>query len=101
MDFDCSFLWEGVELNQNMRVLFTNILPNLKTREILAKIKSPILLTYGTSDYDCCPWNWEALEKSAKDFTIEKLEKSGHWTHYEEPEKYYDILKNWLKSQAE
>jgi pimeloyl-ACP methyl ester carboxylesterase len=96
MDFDCSPLWEGIELNQNMDNLFSTILPSLKTIQLLPDIKTPILFTYGPSDYDCCPWNWENLKELPKNFTIKKLEKSGHWPHYEEPEKFYNILKEWL-----
>lgn len=96
-DFDCTELWHGMRLDKLFVRLFNEILPNTDVLKGLEKVKTPIFLAAGVSDYDCCPWKWAEVKNLPQNFTIQTFEKSGHWPHYEEPELFDKSVKEWVE----
>ncbi|MBN9343302.1 MAG: hypothetical protein BGO76_05910 [Caedibacter sp. 38-128] len=95
-DYDCSHLWEGINLDRFVEMFFTNILPNIDVKKNLAELQIPIFLAAGLSDYDCCPWLWQDLPNRPSSMRIEYFKKSGHWPQYEEPELFNQKIKEWI-----
>ncbi len=94
-DFDCSKLWKGISLSALFVKLFNKILPETNVLTNLEKIKTPIFLASGVSDYDCCPWEWQQVKNLPQNFTYHLFKQSGHWPHYEEPELFNEKIKEW------
>jgi len=76
-DYDCSHLWEGIELAPLMDSFFAEILPSVDVMDDLEKIKVLILHAIGMSDYDCCPWMWGKIENLPSNMTNAFFHKSG------------------------
>lgn len=98
-DFDCTELWKGIQLDKLLVYLFTDILPKINVLKDLEKIKLPIFLAAGLSDYDCCPWHWKKIANLPKNFTIVEFNNSGHWPHYEEAKLFDKSIKEWMANQ--
>jgi pimeloyl-ACP methyl ester carboxylesterase len=64
----------------------------------IEKVSCPIFLAVGMSDYDCCPWDWEKLTPLPPKMTIRLFEKSGHYPHCEEEERFDEEIEKWAKS---
>jgi pimeloyl-ACP methyl ester carboxylesterase len=94
-DFDCSELWKRISLSPLFGVLFEKILPATNILINLETIQTPILLTAGVNDFDCCPWRWKELPNLPAHFTYHEFKASGHWPHYEESSLFNDVVKEW------
>lgn len=99
-DFDCTQLWEGISLDRLLIRLFEDILPKTDVLLNLEKVKTPVYLAAGVSDYDCCPWMWEQVPNLPKNFNITLFNQSGHWPHYEEAEFFDESVKKWVDTIA-
>lgn len=97
-DFDCAELWEGVHLDKTFIKLFEEILPKTDVLQSLEKIRTPIFLAAGKSDYDCCPWMWKEVKNLPSRFIVGDFTQSGHWPHYEEADKFDHEIINWTQS---
>lgn len=96
--FDCTPLWKDIQVDDALLAhFFTDILPGHDVQVGLEKIKCPIFLAAGMSDYDCCPWMWEEVKNKPSKMTIHKFEKSGHYPNYEESDLFENKIESWLK----
>lgn len=97
-EFDCSNIWEGIELDRLLEHFFSSLIPEVNVLKNLEQIQIPIYLAAGTSDFDCCPsYGWSAVENLPSKFTMELFYKSGHYPQYEEQELFDERLSNWLR----
>lgn len=99
-DFDCTELWVGLDLDRLLIRLFTHILPRIDVLDNLNKVKTPVFLAAGLSDYDCCPWLWQDIPNLPENFVVSLFRKSGHWPHYEEHELFDARVASWVKLQV-
>lgn len=95
--FDCTDLWQGVIVDEVLNHFFTNILPKNNAQKGLDKIKCPIFLAAGMSDYDCCPWMWSEIENPPSKLVVSRFEKSGHYPNYEEEQLFDERIASWIK----
>lgn len=99
--FDASHLWKDVKVNDDaMDYLYGEVFRDYNTRQALADLNAPVLLTCGLHDYGVAPfWTWNELRESSRDFTVNVFEKSGHYPQLEEAEAFDNLLVNWLKTK--
>lgn len=95
-DFDCSELWNEINLSELLVRLFTDILPTTNVLKNLETVKEPVFLASGVSDFDCCPWSWNEVSNLPSNFTMSIFENSGHWPHYEESVLFDQRIKDWV-----
>ncbi len=95
-EFNCSDLWKGIALGPRLVELFLNILPNIEVLDNLSHIQIPIVLAAGLYDFDCCPWEWNNVEKLPPRFEIIRFKHSGHWPQYEESESFDSTIGAWI-----
>lgn len=96
-DFDCSDIWQGIELGTAMEYLFAVLFPQLDAMQGLEKIECPIFLAAGLSDYNSCPIAWKEIKNLPPHMDIVEFKESGHWPHYEEQAKFDAAVFAWLK----
>lgn len=95
--FDCSPLWKNINLDGDLLdYFFKAVLPKIDVKKELDKIKCPVFLAAGMSDYDCCPWVWSQVNFSK--LTVSLFNKSGHYPNYEETELFDSRIKLWAHS---
>lgn len=98
-EYDCSHLWQGIELTSLFDKFFVEILPRVDVTKNLGKITIPIFHAVGMSDYDCCPWLWKNVENLPEKMVNSYFYKSGHWPHFEEEIEFNKRFICWIKSQ--
>lgn len=96
-DYDCSALWEGLELDPLLDHFFAKILPHIDVTQGLENITIPVFHAVGLSDYDCCPWLWNNLPALPPHMINLYFEESGHWPHMEEAEKFNQEVVKFFK----
>jgi len=96
--FDCSKLWEGIHVDKLLTHLFEKVLPKINVLEGLNKIKIPVFLAAGISDFDCCPWMWKDIPHLPQNFIISIFDKSGHWPHYEQVDLFDQRVIEWTST---
>lgn len=96
-EYDCSAIWSGVNIDPLLFRLFSDILPNIDVLKGLEKVKEPVFLASGVSDYDCCPWEWQNVTNLPPNFTMATFNNSGHWPHFEEPDLFDQEVIAWSK----
>lgn len=100
-DFDCTKLWEDIVIPKVFTHFFSTILPACDVIHDIERVKCPVFLAAGKSDYDCCPVElWSEIKNLPIDFMLSRFEKSGHYPHYEEQELFDLRIEEWLKSNA-
>lgn len=98
--YDCSHLWQGVEINQVPdeiiygRLFSYNILDHLDGE--ISEI--PVLVVLGESDFVVPEILWENFENPHGNFKIVTIKRSGHSPQYERPRKFKKVLRRWLKA---
>lgn len=97
-EYDCSKLWEGIELDQVIEHFFANIIPFIDVTDGIEKINIPVYLAAGLSDFDCCPAQaWGAAKKLPPNFVLETYANSGHYPQLEEYELFDRRIIEWLE----
>lgn len=70
-----------------------NLLPNLK------KVKTPMLLMTGEHDPVTCQHHVAAFQNDAENGEIIHFENCGHTPHYEAPDRFAEIVKEYVRSE--
>jgi proline iminopeptidase len=96
--FDASPLWEGVEANDvSLQVPFFG---DVDITQGLDNFDRPVFLALGRYDFLVVPPSaWDSIRPNFRDLTIRVFERSGHWTHYEEPELFDSELLRWMEAK--
>lgn len=95
-EYDCSHLWEGIELDQVIEHFFASLLPGVDVSKNIHTVSLPIYLAAGVSDFDCCPaQTWRAAQSVPPRLTLETYHHSGHYPQFEEPSLFDARVKRW------
>ena len=96
--FDTASLWAGTHLNMTgFNRVYELIQANDLTASLL-QVTCPVLLVLGRHDYSAPPALWEGTWQQLPDCTLAVFERSGHGPMFEEPERFDDVLLDWLQS---
>jgi proline iminopeptidase len=63
----------------------------------LGEISAPTLILVGKDDFVCPPPQARILHEGIPNFESAVFENSGHFTHVEEPEAFFDAVRGWLR----
>lgn len=63
----------------------------------LGKISAPTLILVGEDDFNCPPSRAEIMHERIPDSELVVFQRSGHFTHVEEPETFFDAVLGWLR----
>jgi proline iminopeptidase len=64
-------------------------------------LRVPILLAHGRYDYVVPYTMWDGIVETLPDATLHLFERSGHQTFFEEPERFAEVVHQWMaKSDA-
>jgi proline iminopeptidase len=62
----------------------------------LGEISAPTLIVVGKDDFICPPSQAKIMHEGVPNSELIVFEKSGHFTHVEEPEAFFDAVRGWL-----
>lgn len=68
---------------------------DLTTR--LGEISAPTLILVGRDDFICPPSQSKLMHERIPNSELVIFEKSGHFAHVEEPEAFFDAVREWIK----
>jgi len=63
----------------------------------LGEISAPTLILVGKDDFVCPPSQAKAMHEGIPNSDLAVFERSGHFTHVEEPEAFFDTVRRWLQ----
>jgi len=63
----------------------------------LGEISAPTLIVVGEDDFICPPSQAKIMHEGIPDSELAVFENSGHFTHVEEPEAFFDTVRGWLR----
>ncbi|MCF6409928.1 alpha/beta fold hydrolase [Pseudalkalibacillus salsuginis] len=75
-------------------IIFESLLPKLK------EVKVPMLLMTAEHDAVTCKYHIEAFKKDAENGETIHFEQCGHTPHYEDPDRFEEIVKDYLKTEV-
>jgi proline iminopeptidase len=94
--FDCSPLWEGVEVN--LPVMDQVFEPEMLGGYQVEALDVPIFLALGRYDYGIPFYVCDEPKKSFSNLRYKLYEKSGHHPPYEQPDEFAADLVEWASS---
>jgi len=59
-------------------------------------LRVPILLAQGRYDYTVPYTMWDGIVEMLPDATLHLFERSGHQTFFEEPERFAEVVRQWM-----
>ena len=62
----------------------------------LGEIFAPTLIVVGKDDFICPPSQAKIMHEGIPNSELVVFESSGHFTHVEEPEAFFDTVRGWL-----
>jgi proline iminopeptidase len=62
----------------------------------LGEILAPTLIVVGKDDFICPPSQAKIMHEGIPNSELVVFERSGHFTHVEEPEAFFDTVRGWL-----
>jgi proline iminopeptidase len=63
----------------------------------LGEISTPTLILVGKDDFVCPPSQAKIMHEGIPNSELAVFENSGHFTHVEEPEAFFDAVQGWLR----
>jgi proline iminopeptidase len=63
----------------------------------LGEISAPTLIVVGEDDFVCPPSQAKTMHEGILNSELAVFENSGHFTHVEEPEAFFDAVRGWLR----
>jgi proline iminopeptidase len=63
----------------------------------LGEISAPTLILVGRDDFICPPSQAKIMHEGIPNSELAVFENSGHFTHVEEPEAFFDAVRGWLR----
>lgn len=95
--YDCSWIWEGLELNMDLfNYFYSDIIKGKDITEKILNITIPMFLVMGRYDYAAPYILWEDLLDEIPNLTYSLFKKSGHWPMLEEQKKFDKQLIEWI-----
>ena len=95
--YDARPLFEGAEHRPELlKHLMWVLSPRWDVGAAPETLRVPLLLTHGRHDFTV-PWVlWEGLPERFPNATFELFERSGHQPFVEEPERFVQVVTDWL-----
>jgi proline iminopeptidase len=98
-NYDCSWLWEGLDGNMNIiNHFFDVLLSEYDSLQDLGQLKAPVFLALGRYDYAVPYHSWDNVKDKFNNLSYNVFEKSGHYPMLEEWELFDKKLIDWIKS---
>lgn len=95
--YDCSWIWEGLELNMELfDYFYSEIIRGKDITQKILKINLPMFLVMGRYDYVAPYILWEDLIDEIPNLNYQLFEKSGHWPMFEEQKLFDSRLIEWI-----
>ncbi len=96
--FDCTPLWEGVELNVDMiNHVWGRTFADIDVTRGLESFDRPVYMALGRHDFIVAPpYTWEPIQPLFRDLTLHIYERSGHNPPYEEAALFDRNLLEWM-----
>jgi proline iminopeptidase len=94
--FDCSPLWEGVEVN--LPVMHQLFKPEGLGGYQVDGLEVPVFLALGRYDYGTPFYAWDKARKTLPNLRYELYDKSAHQPPYEQPDEFTADLLDWAKA---
>jgi proline iminopeptidase len=66
----------------------------------LGEISAPTLILVGRDDFVCPPSQAKIMHEGIPNSELAVFENSGHFTHVEEPEAFFDEVRGWLRRSS-
>jgi pimeloyl-ACP methyl ester carboxylesterase len=63
----------------------------------LGDIPAPTLILVDMDDFVCPPSQAKIMHEGVPDSELAVFKRSGHFTHVEEPEAFFDAVRGWLR----
>jgi proline iminopeptidase len=73
------------------------IIENWDLTPRLGEISAPTLILVGRDDFVCPPSQAKIMHEGIPNSELAVFENSGHFTHVEEPEAFFDAVRGWLR----
>ncbi len=97
LTYDCSWIWEGLELNMDsFSYFYSEIIRGKDITQKVLKITIPMFLAMGRYDYAAPYILWDDLKDEIPNLTYNLFEKSGHWPMFEEQDLFDSKLIDWI-----
>jgi proline iminopeptidase len=96
--FDCSPLWESVEINMDMmNHVWGRTFAEIDITQGLDTFDLPVFLALGRYDFLVAPpSSWDGISSAFKDLTVHVFDESGHTPQYEEAALFDQELLAWM-----
>ena len=96
--FDCTPLWEGIEINMDMiNHVWGRTFAEIDITQGLDTFDKPVLLALGRYDFLVAPpSSWDPIGPMFRDLTVRVFEESGHTPQYEEAALFDQELLDWM-----
>jgi proline iminopeptidase len=66
----------------------------------LCEVSAPTLILVGRDDFVCPPSQAKIMHEGIPNSELAVFENSGHFTHVEEPEAFFDAVRGWLRRSS-
>jgi proline iminopeptidase len=66
----------------------------------LGEVSAPTLIVVGKDDFVCPPSQAKIMHEGIPNSELAVFENSGHFTHVEEPEAFFDAVRGWLRRSS-
>jgi proline iminopeptidase len=66
----------------------------------LGEVSAPTLILVGRDDFVCPPSQAKIMHEGIPNSELAVFENSGHFTHVEEPEAFFDAVRGWLRRSS-
>lgn len=97
--YDCSPLWEGVEVNTEVsNHLFQKLYSNYDVSASTTVLSQPVYIMLGKHDYVVPYTAWKSAYSNMPKMKLTLFEKSGHTPQFEESDLFEQHLISWIKS---
>ncbi|MCP4724944.1 MAG: alpha/beta hydrolase [bacterium] len=98
--FDMSHQWEDSNINMDYLDHFGGtLMQNFDNTQNYRKIKSPVLVISGRSDYWAPYYLWEDVKDIIPDFTFHLFDNAGHNPNLEITEEFDKFVIEWIESR--
>lgn len=88
---------EGFDWKMNLPVLAEKIEEVGKSLNYHLPIETETLFIRGGNSNYILDEEWEDIEEIFPNAALETIERTGHWLHAENPDKFYELVTNFLK----
>jgi proline iminopeptidase len=98
-EYDCSWLWEGLDGNMELiDYFFETLLNEYEASKGLDQLNLPVFIAMGRYDYAVPYHSWDNVKDKFQNLSYPVFEKSGHYPMLEEWELFDKKFLDWIKS---